>query len=138
MTIAVDASFADSNNDHDLNIGISDGKYFIGMHIPDDYGAQFRPCWLIEGNSNTALLTNRHLTNGSTVTSKHYSTEIKIQLKLAEKWGSCYTSHNGGYVNANDYQLLLDPSKGLFLEVYHSNSWEKYRIRYIVVDVNMD
>ena len=54
----------------DLNIGISDGKYFICMHIyiPDDYGANYTPCWLIEENSNTAILTNSHLTNGSTGT----------------------------------------------------------------------
>ena len=91
MTVAVDAAFADSNNDHDLNIGISDGKCFNGMYIPDDYGANYRPCWLIEGNSNTAILTNTHSLNGSTGTPKRYSSEVKIQLKPAEQWGSCYT-----------------------------------------------
>ena len=115
VTVAVDVSYA-SSNDHDPSIGISDGMYFIGIHTPDrnDY-----PCIIIEGNSNTAILTQIiDINYGSTVTSQHYSSEIKIQLKPAEQWGSCHTEHDGGYTNVGNYQHLLDPSNGIYFEIY--------------------
>ena len=43
-----------------------------------------------------------------------------------------------GYVNIQDYQEALDLTKALYFEVYHENANEKYRIKYIVVDVDLD
>ena len=73
-----------------------------------------------------------------TVTSQSYSSEIKIQLRPAEQWGFCHTEHDGGYTNVGNYQRLLDPSKGLYLEMYRNDASEKYCIKYIVVDVDLD
>ena len=73
-----------------------------------------------------------------TVTSLCYSSEIKIQLRPAEQWGSCHTEHDGGYTNVGNYQRLLDPSKGLQLEIYRGDANEKYRIKYIAVNVDLD
>ena len=106
VTVAVDVSYA-SSNDHDPSIGISDGISFIGAQVPD---RNSNPCRIREGNSNTATLTQINDIVGPTVTSQCYSSEIKIQLKLAEQWHSCYTEHDGGYIHAGDYQHLLDPS----------------------------
>ena len=135
VTVAVDVSYA-SNNDHDLHIGISDGKYFIGFAARDRHQ---NPCFVVEADSNTNTLQNFVSHGmGPTVTSRRYSSEIKMQLKPAEKWGSCHTEHDGGYNNADVYQHLLDPSKGLQLEIYRENVAEKHRIKYIVVDVDLD
>ena len=134
MTVAVDVSYA-SGNDHDPTIGISDGISFIGAFVPD---RNTYPCRIAEGNSNTAILTQYNDIDGPTVTSQRYSSEVKIQLKPAEQWGSCHTEHDGGYTNTGDYQRLLDPSRGLHLEIYRDAANEKYRIKYIVVDVDLD
>ena len=134
VTVAVDASYA-SSNDHDLSIGISDGMSFTGAYASD---RSSNPCRIREGNSNTAILTQINDIDGPTVTSRRYSSEIKIQLKPAEQWGSCHTEHEGGYTNVGNYQRLLDPSRGLYLEFYRHEAPEKYRIKYIVVDVDVD
>ena len=134
VTVAMDVSYA-SSNDHDLSIGISDGQSFIGIYALD---RNTFPCRIREGNSNTAILTHINEINGPTVTSRRYSSEIKIQLKLAEQWGSCHTEHDGGYTNVGNYQRLLDPSNGIYLEIYRDEADEKYHIKYIVVDVDLD
>ena len=132
VTVAMDVSYA-SSNDHDPTIGISDGISFIGF-IADERSTN--PCIIREGDSSTTLM-QIHSINGPTVTSKCYSSEIKIQLKPAEQWGSCHTEHDGGYTNVGNY-CLLDSSKGLQLEIYRNHANEKYRIKYIVVDVDLD
>ena len=134
VTVAVDVSYA-SSNDHDPNIGISDGTSFIGVHVVDGSAA---PCVIIDGDSSTTVLTRISRIAGPTVTSRRYSSEIKVQLRPAEQWGSCHTEHDGGYTNVGNYQRLLDPSKGLCLEIYYHRATQKYRIKYIVVDVDVD
>ena len=66
VTVAVDVSYA-SSNDHDPLIGISDGMSFIGFYAPDKSSY---PCDVIEGNSNTAILTQINGINGPGVTSQ--------------------------------------------------------------------
>ena len=134
VTVAVDVSYA-SSNDHDPNIGISDGKSFIGARTSDKAST---PCHIVEGESSTTILTNTNFIYGPSVSSQRYSSEIKIQLKPAEQWGSCHTEHDEGYTNVANYKHLLEPSRGLHLEIYRSDATEKYRIKYIVVDVDLD
>ena len=134
MTVAVHVSYA-SSNDHDPAIGISDGISFIGARIRD---RALLPCKIVDGESSTTILTNINAIDGPTVTSQCYSSETKIQLKPAEQWGSCHTEHEEGFTNVGNYQRLLDPSRGLRFEIYHNNADEKYRIKYIVVDVDLD
>ena len=135
VTVAVDVSYA-SVNDHDPIIGISDGMYFIGFLPNDRYSS---PCYHLEGDSDTDTLQNIYNVIGATVTSRRYSSEIKIQIRPAEKWGSCHTEHDEGYTNTAHYQRLLDLSKGLYFEFYHGNDAnEKYHIKYIDVGVDLD
>ena len=58
-----------------------------------------------------------------------------IQIKPCEKWGSCHTE---GFVFIANYQRNLDLTKGLYFDVYRSSAAEIYRIKYIVVDVDID
>ena len=69
---------------------------------------------------------------------KGYSSEVKIQIKPGEKWGSCHTEHDEGYVFIANYQRNLDLTKGLYLDMYCNSPGEIYRIEYIAVAVELD
>ena len=138
VTVAVDTAIADGG-DHDITFGISDRVSFIGF-IAHDKGnyPDTSPCYKYEGKVVATVLQNIQQGNGPVVVSRKYSSEIKIQIKPTEKWGSCHTEHDEGYVNTQDYQTSLNLSKALYLEIYRGNAAEKYRIKYIVVDVDLD
>ena len=84
VTVAVDVSYASRSVDHDPTIGVSDGTSFIGYIVNERASS---PCGHIEGESNTSTLQNPNHIYGPTVTSRRYSSEIKIQIKPTEKWG---------------------------------------------------
>ena len=134
MTVGVDVTYA-SSNDHDSIIGISDGRSFIGFIAHDRVSS---PCYHFEGDSNTDVLQNTSYITGPVVTSRRYSSEIKILIRPAEQWGSCHTEHDEGYTSIANYQRLLDPSKGLHLEWYRDNANEQHHIKYIVIYVDLD
>ena len=92
----------------------------------------------LEGKVVKGVLQNVKQGSGPVVASQKYSSEIKIQIKPTEKWGSCHTEHDGGYVNIQNYQPSLDLTKALYFEIYRQNIPEKYRIKYIEVDVELD
>ena len=138
ITAALDITVANSG-DHDISLGISDGVSFIGFiaHDKGNYGS-ISPCHKLEGDVIKNELKNVVQGNGATVSARRYSGEIKIQIKPTEQWSSCHTEHDEGYVNIQDYRHLIDLSKPLYFEVYRQGPPEKYRIKYIVVDVDLD
>ena len=137
VTIAMDTELANSG-DHDPSFGISDGYSFAGFTAYDksNYN-KHSPCTQIEGVTIDGLLKDFKHIKGPRVTSKSYSSEIKLQFRPSEKWGSCHTEHNAGYVNIAYYHYQLDITKGLYLQMYHEDDAEKYRIKYIEVDVHV-
>ena len=138
VTIAMDTELANSG-DHDPSFGISDGKYFVGFRAHDKTNyADISPCHHIEGDIIAGLLQNWVHVEGPVVTSQTFSSEIKLQFRPTEKWGSCHTEQNEGYVNIASYKHQLDITKGLYLQMYHDDDVEKYRIKYIEVDVYVD
>ena len=138
MTIAMDTELADST-DHDLIFGISDNMSFVGfvMFDQDNYDS-FSPCRRQEGEKIDGVLENHSASSAPLVNSRTFSSEMKLQFRPAEQWGSCHTEHDGGYTNIATYQNLLDPSNGLFLEMYHNEADEIYRIKYIETNVELD
>ena len=140
VTIAMDTTLADSR-DHDPTFGISDGKSFVGFHVPDKGNYHNRPpCYPIEGDNVNGILSNaiHHNNVGLYVTSRLFSSEVKMQIRPTEKWASCHTEHNEGHTNIGNYQRKLDFTNGLFLDMYQADKGETYKIKYIVVDVNVD
>ena len=138
VTIAMDTKLA-NDGDHDPSFGISDGKSFVGFTAYDKSNyKKHSPCTHIEGKTSGGLLQNLAHKKGPRITSKSYSSEIKLQFRPAENWGSCHTEHNEGYVNIAHYYHYLDITNGLYLQMYHEDDSEKYRIKYIVVDVYVD
>ena len=139
LTIAMDTALADSG-DHDPIFGISDGTSFVGFIAVDknNYGNNV-PCYNLEGDIKDDILRNPiYDASGTKVNSRLYSSEITIQIKPIDRWGSCHTEHDEGHVNINNYQHKLDLTKGLYLEMYRSDAAEKYRIEYIAVEVHLD
>ena len=138
VTIAMDTELA-NDKDHDPSFGISDRKSFVGFTVYDKSNYHnHSPCRHREGKTSGGLLKNLAYKKGPRVSSKSYSSEIKLQFRPAEKWGSCHTEHDEGYVNIASYNNKLDITKGLYLQMYHDDDPEKYRIKYIVVDVYVD
>ena len=77
----------------------------------------------------TKIFTNQNIGSGSLVVSRNY-------FRPKERWGSCHTEHNEGYTNTANYQHKLNLSQGLYLEMYRNDVGERYRIKYIKVDIN--
>ena len=138
VTVALDTKVADSG-DHDIIFGISDGVSFIGFqaHDKNNY-VSISPCYKFEGNIVKDVVQNVVQGSGPVVSSRRYSSEMKMKIKPTEQWGSCHTEHDGGYVNIQNYQPSLDLIKPLYFEIYRQHTPEKYRIKYIVVDVDLD
>ena len=138
VTMALDKTLADSI-DHDPIIGISDGVSFNGFIVRDKGNyPTLSPCHNLEGKVMPSVLKDVQQGSGPLVSSRTFSSEVKIQIKPTEKWGSCHTEHDGGYVNTQDYQMSLDLTKALYFEIYREHAIEKYRIKYIIVDVDLE
>ena len=140
ITVAMNTTLADSG-DHDFICGISDEKSFVGLAAVDkgNYPDQ-PPCFPYEGDIVNGILSNKinyHYV-GLPVTSRLYSSEVKMQIRPTEQWGSCHTEHDEGHTTTGNYQRKLDLTKGLYLDVYQADKPETYQIKYIVVDVNVD
>ena len=141
LIIAMDTALADSK-DHDPIFGISDRKSasFIGFVMPDRGHYQNQPpCYIFEGDNVGGVLMNRRYNiTRPFVTSRSFSSEVKLQIRPTEQWGSCHTEHDEGFTNIGNYQRKLDLSNGLYLEMYRDSAAETFRIKYIVVDINVD
>ena len=138
VTIAMDTILA--KGDHDPIFGISDGTSFVGFFVVDkgNYGTQ-PPCYNIEGDiTKTSFINRVHDSTGTKVSSREYSSEITMQLKPIDQWGSCHTEHDEGTVKIASYQRKLDITKGLYLQMYREDATEKYHIKYIVVNIHLD
>ena len=137
ITIAMDTVVAEQ--DHDPRFGISDGKSFIGFFMTDKGNWDITsPCHGIEADIVNKILSNVKRGIGHLVSSQKYSSEIRLQIRPRERWGSCHTEHDEGYTNTAKYQHHLDLSQGLYLEMYRADAGEKYRIKYIKVGIELD
>ena len=140
ITVAHDISIGgQSPVDSDIRYGVSDGSKFVGFEAPDkgNYG-DHAPCYGTEGVSGATLSSIRHEPIAPKPSDSFYPGQYVFTLKLDERWGSCYTAHDGGFVKTAGYQNRLTLSKGLNLEVYKSDKGEKVGIRFIKVTVMKD
>jgi len=98
--------------DSDTRYGVSDGTNFIGFEAPDklNYGTK-APCYGVEGKSGTTLSSIQ--TKLMQSLQNRVSGQFVFTLKLDERWGSCYTAHDGGFVKTAGYnnRLIRCPAK---------------------------
>ena len=138
ITVAHDVSIG-QGTDSDIKYGVSDGTRFIGFYTIDklNYGG-YSPCYGMEGVSGSTLTLTRHESITPKPSESFYPGQFVFTLKLDERWGSCYTAHDGGFVRTAGYKNRLVLSKGLALEVYKEHKIERVGIRYIKVAIKQD
>ena len=124
--------------DSDPKFGVSDGVSFVGFEMVDkgSYVYGYAPCFGFEGTSGNSLGGRREISpTSSRPSDTFYDSQFVITFKLNERWGSCYTAHDGGFVNTADYNKRLLLSKGLTLEVYKDHETERVGVKFIEVTV---
>ena len=138
ITVVHDVSIGQST-DSDIRYGVSDGTRFVGFETCDkgNYGSH-SPCYGIEGVSGVSLTSVGRDPVAPNTSDSFYPGQFVFTLKLDERWGSCYTAHDAGFVRTAGYKNRLVLSKGLTLEVYKSDAGEKVGIRLIKVTVTKD
>ena len=138
ITVAHDISIGNTA-DSDIRYGVSDGTKFIGFQTTDKKNYEHNaPCYGTEGLSGATLSSIRNEHRLPKPSDSFYPGQFVFTLKLNERWGACYTAHDGGFVRTADYNNQLLPSKGLTLEVYKANRVEKVGIRFIKVAIIQD
>ena len=135
ITVAPDISIG-QGSDSDTRYGASDGTGFIGFQTQDklNYGhGGVSPCYGLEGKSGSTISSMRYGSVTPKPSDSFYPGQFVFTLKLDERWGSCYTAHDGGFVRTAGYNNRLVLSKGLTLEVYKGNAGERVGIKFIKV-----
>ncbi|XP_078352565.1 uncharacterized protein LOC144637305 [Oculina patagonica] len=131
-----------SKVDSDIRYGVSDGISFVGFETvdKDTYTRNFAPCFGIEGTSGSNLTELRNIKPKSLPrpSDTFYPGQFAITLKLDERWGSCYTAHDAGFVKTAVYNKRLMLSKGLYLDVYKEHKAERVGIKFIEVTIIQD
>ena len=138
ITVANDVNIGKST-DSDIRYGVSDGVNFVGFQTWDkaNYNS-FPPCHGMEGASGAAMSKVRYDGLNLKTGASTYPGQFVFTLKLDERWGSCFTAHNGGFVRTANYNNRLTLSQGLTLEVYKSDRAERVGIKFIKVSITQD
>ena len=138
ISVAHDVSIGKAE-DSDIRYGVSDGTRFIGFETCDklNYGNN-APCFGVEGKPGSTLTSIQHDSATPKPNDTFYPGRYLFTVKLDERWGSCYTAHDGGLVNNVGYKNRLMLSKGLTLEVYKGGAAERVGIKYIKVTIKQD
>lgn len=138
ITVANDVNIGKST-DSDIRYGVSDGVNFVGFQTWDkpNYNT-FPPCHGMEGASGAAMSKVRYDGLNLKTSASTYPGQFVFTLKLDERWGSCFTAHNGGFVRTANYNNRLTLSQGLTLEVYKSDRIERVGIKFIKVAITKD
>ena len=124
-----------SNSDSDVIFGVSDGISFVGFDIVDKNNYDnYPPCYGSEGVSLRSLVSSLlHKPSDS-----FNPGQVVGTLNLNERWGSCYTAHDGGFAKTAVYNKRLTLSKGLTFEVHKHHKHERIEIKFIEVTIIQD
>ena len=138
ITVANDVSIGTSH-DSDIAYGVSDGSKFVGWQAVDqkNYGTH-SPWYGMEGASGLTVSSLRFDPKTPKPSDSFYPGQFVFTLRLDERWGSCYTAHDAGFVRTAGYNNRLVLSKGLILEVYKGDKGEKVGIKFIKVSITKD
>ena len=130
ITVARDKSIGGGHAiDNDIKYGVSDGNSYVGFLTVDkaNYGSH-APCYGYEGVSGATLSSIQSNPILPKASDTFYPGQFVFTLKLNERWGSCYTAHDGVFVTIAGYKNRLMLSNGLTLEVYKSDKGERVAV----------
>ena len=119
---------------------VSDGEKFVGFQtVGKNLYVSYAPCFGVEGVSGATATHMRWTGTTPKPRDSFYPGRFVFTLKLNERWGSCYTAHDGGFTSTVGYSKRLTLSKGLTLEVYKGmNDGDKVGIKSIMVTIIQD
>ncbi|XP_022788868.1 uncharacterized protein LOC111328657 [Stylophora pistillata] len=138
ITVAHDVGMGQVT-DSDIAYGVSDSDRMIGFVTNDKGNYNDRsPCRGVEGVSGSTLSSQRYDSLTPKPSDSFYPGQYVLTLKLDQRWRSCYTAHDGGFVRTAGFNSRLMFSKGLTLEVYKGDKGERVGIRYIKVTIIED
>ena len=134
MAVGMETTFG--GVDSDPSFVVSDGNHFIGVFTLDktNYNGD-APCLGIEGASGLTMNQRHRDTSLPKPSESYYPGRFEIQLSLSDRWGTCFVPLDGGFSREMIYQNKLNPSKGLFLEIYGNDAKEKEGIKYIEMTI---
>jgi len=140
IVVSHDVSIGTARYGSDILYGVSDGNAVFGITTRGKADYRYGPlCNGFFGHSGTKLRGSVWVGTPSPKPSdSFYPGQFAITLKVDEHWGSCYTAHDGGFVNTAYFKLIVLPHDGLTLEVYKANKFHKVGIKYIEVTILQD
>ena len=122
--------------DSDPSFVISDGNRFNGAILLDKNNLKTSaPCYGIEGSSGKVFGNSRTGSSSPKPPVTVYPGRFEIWLNLSDRWGTCFVSLDGGFSRETTYQNKLNPTNGLFFELYSDNKNERIGIKYIEVSI---
>ena len=138
LVVSNDVSIG-TTHDSDIGYGVSDGINFVGFVMVDKGNyPSFAPCYKYEGISGTKLTDIQASGRTPKPSDSYYPGRFLVTLKLDERWGSCYTAHDGGFTKTAVYNNRLILNKGITLEVYKQGKGEKVGIKFIEVTITQE
>ena len=142
IVISTNVTIRSAGSDSDVIYGVSDGRSFVGFVALDNYNYKKRylPCSGLEGVSSSSRLKGykRVSSRLPRPSDSFYPGQFVGTLNLNERWGSCYTAHDGGFAKTAVYSKRLTLSKGLTFEVYKDNKNEVVGIKFVEVTIIQD
>lgn len=140
LTVKIVASHdVATNGNNKIQYGVSDGITFVGFSAVNhgNFGS-YHPCVGAHGFSGVPL---KPIPSGyipRELSDSFFPGQVVLTLKLDERWGSCYTAHDGGFVQTTAYFNRLMLNKGLTLEVYKVSPGSTVGIKFIEVTILED
>jgi len=139
ITVANDVSIGETS-DSDPSYGLSDGTNFTGFETVDrENYFKFAPCFGTQSSSGDTKTSNEAFESMTAFVSTDSFFPDQFVFTLALKpdkpWGSCFTTHGGGYTKTASYTRQLLLSHGLALELYRGDRKERVGIKFIKVTI---
>lgn len=119
------------SHDSDPKFLLSDGDNGVGFEMREEAVR----CQGMQGSMGD-VLSSRSARGGASHESSTLPEEFVLTIKPTRYWGSCYFAVDSGLISPVSYTRRVNPSKGLWLEVYGEGTTERYLINYIIVEVH--
>ena len=141
IVFSTNVTIGSTDSDSDVIFGVSDGISFVGFVVLDKNNYRTHPpCYGSEGVSSSSSLKAYKRVSSllPKPRSSFYPGQVVGTLNLNERWGSCYTAHDGGFAKTAVYSKRLTLSKGLTFEVHKDQKHERIGIKFIEVTIIQD
>ena len=96
MAVALETKYGQAESDP--SFAVSDSNRFIGVLTTDKLNyASYSPCRGIEGDSGLTITKRNTDSPLPKPSESYYPGRFDIQLSLADRWGTCFVSLDGGF-----------------------------------------